>query len=171
MDASILDVTVSNVLAGLEDDEDFGEGEQSGETQGQAPQGITLDGEEVGDCVICFDNPPDAVFMKCGHGGVCYTCAMDIWKRNAECYLCRKEIAAVYQLSTQKGEYFEVIAETHRFEKEKAKSDSECSSLTSVSSVEYSDEEKGGGGTNSDKKPIIEKVQMSLDDDSMFERA
>ena len=63
--------------------------------------------------MICFDNPPDAVFMKCGHGGVCYTCAMDIWKRNAECYLCRKEIAAVYQLSMQKGEYFEVIAETH----------------------------------------------------------
>jgi hypothetical protein len=40
-------------------------------------------------CCICFDNPPDAVFMDCGHGGVCYDCSLDIWKTTEECYLCR----------------------------------------------------------------------------------
>ena len=31
-------------------------------------------------CLICFDKDSDAIFMDCGHGGVCYTCAMEIWK-------------------------------------------------------------------------------------------
>jgi hypothetical protein len=60
------------------------------------PEGITMGGEPAQECLICFDALPDAVFMTCGHGGVCYTCAIDVWKKNAECYLCRKEITAVY---------------------------------------------------------------------------
>ena len=31
-------------------------------------------------CLICFENQPDAVFMDCGHGGMCYSCANDIFK-------------------------------------------------------------------------------------------
>ena len=27
--------------------------------------------------------------MKCGHGGICYHCAIDMWKNKDECYLCR----------------------------------------------------------------------------------
>ena len=27
--------------------------------------------------------------MDCGHGGICYECAVEIWKKNNECYLCR----------------------------------------------------------------------------------
>ena len=26
----------------------------------------------VQNCLICYDKPPDAVFMECGHGGICY---------------------------------------------------------------------------------------------------
>lgn len=40
-------------------------------------------------CLICFDRAPDSVFMDCGHGGICYECALEIWKATAECYLCR----------------------------------------------------------------------------------
>lgn len=51
--------------------------------------------EAIGDieasniCVICFEKPPDAVFMNCGHGGLCYDCSLDIWKATMECHLCR----------------------------------------------------------------------------------
>ena len=53
-------------------------------------------------CLICYEHPPDAVFMECGHGGTsispgfiyfigaCYECALDIWQETEVCYLCRK---------------------------------------------------------------------------------
>jgi len=41
-------------------------------------------------CLVCFDNFADAVFLECGHGGICYKCAIDIWKSTGECFLCRK---------------------------------------------------------------------------------
>lgn len=43
-------------------------------------------------CCVCFDKQPDAVFMDCGHGGVCYDCSLDIWKTTEECFLCRSVI-------------------------------------------------------------------------------
>ena len=45
--------------------------------------------KSVMNCLICFDKPPDAVFMECGHGGVCYDCSLELWKSTGECYLCR----------------------------------------------------------------------------------
>ena len=41
-------------------------------------------------CGVCYASPPDSVYMECGHGGICYECAIDIWKSSEECYLCRK---------------------------------------------------------------------------------
>eukprot|EP01017_Pseudomicrothorax_dubius_P011951 TRINITY_DN14638_c0_g1_i1.p1 TRINITY_DN14638_c0_g1~~TRINITY_DN14638_c0_g1_i1.p1 ORF type:complete len:153 (-),score=24.68 TRINITY_DN14638_c0_g1_i1:11-469(-) len=49
-------------------------------------------------CLICFDKTPDSVFMKCGHGGLCYDCAIDIWEKHSECHLCRGEISEVLQV-------------------------------------------------------------------------
>jgi hypothetical protein len=75
-------------------------------------------------CCICFDNPPDAVFMDCGHGGVCYDCSLDIWKTTEECYLCRavsffgfkywKKIVQVlqYDVATRKDDALRVITAT-----------------------------------------------------------
>ncbi len=34
------------------------------------------DEEEV--CIVCYNNPPDAVLMPCGHGGICYECSLSI---------------------------------------------------------------------------------------------
>lgn len=45
--------------------------------------------KSVQTCLVCFDKFPDAVFMDCGHGGICYDCSLDLWKTNGECYLCR----------------------------------------------------------------------------------
>jgi hypothetical protein len=46
--------------------------------------------KSTSNCLVCFDRGPDAVIMNCGHGGLCYECAMDIWEKTGECYLCRK---------------------------------------------------------------------------------
>jgi Zinc finger, C3HC4 type (RING finger) len=43
-------------------------------------------------CLICFENPPDCVMMSCGHGGICYECTIDIWRKSGECFLCRNVI-------------------------------------------------------------------------------
>jgi len=41
-------------------------------------------------CQICFDNPPNVVIMDCGHGGLCYDCAIGAWRNSNECFLCRE---------------------------------------------------------------------------------
>eukprot|EP01017_Pseudomicrothorax_dubius_P007734 TRINITY_DN12442_c0_g1_i1.p1 TRINITY_DN12442_c0_g1~~TRINITY_DN12442_c0_g1_i1.p1 ORF type:complete len:227 (-),score=39.45 TRINITY_DN12442_c0_g1_i1:124-804(-) len=75
-------------------------------------------------CCVCFDKPADSVYLECGHGGLCFDCAVDIWKSTNECYLCRKEIQQVLQLDLQalEGKIVKVKAtaklttvfETHR---------------------------------------------------------
>lgn len=67
-------------------------------------------------CSVCFANEPDSVFMRCGHGGICYECAIDVWKKSNECYLCRDEIEQILQVEPQKdengNEFLKVIAST-----------------------------------------------------------
>ena len=52
-------------------------------------------------CLICFDNKPNAVYMPCGHGGICYVCAMELWKKADECYLCRNHIERLLKIDLQ----------------------------------------------------------------------
>lgn len=49
-------------------------------------------------CQICFENSPDGVFMNCGHGGLCTSCAFEMVTIKPECHLCREEIKQVVQL-------------------------------------------------------------------------
>lgn len=73
-------------------------------------------------CGVCFANEPDSVFMRCGHGGICYDCAIDIWKSTGECYLCRDEIEQILQVEPQRNElgeeYLKVIASTQLVDEE-----------------------------------------------------
>jgi len=57
-------------------------------------------------CYICMDNVHNAVFMPCGHGGICYECAIDAWKKKqTRCPQCRQTITQVLQLgATHKRE-------------------------------------------------------------------
>ena len=71
------------------------------------------------ECLICFDREPNSVFMNCGHGGICYECALDVWKKSSECYLCRKKIDSIYRISDKEGLYYEIVAETKKKPKEK----------------------------------------------------
>jgi len=50
-------------------------------------------------CYICFERAPNAVFMKCGHGGVCYECAIESWKKADTCLMCRQKVEAILKVS------------------------------------------------------------------------
>lgn len=44
-------------------------------------------------CLVCFENQPDCVIMQCGHGGICYDCTLDVWRKSGECFLCRNVLS------------------------------------------------------------------------------
>jgi len=70
-------------------------------------------------CQICFDKAPDSVFMECGHGGVCFNCALDVWRNSEECYLCRARIEQILQLDCEQvnsDRYYKIIASTRLIE-------------------------------------------------------
>jgi Zinc finger, C3HC4 type (RING finger) len=78
-------------------------------------------------CSVCFASEPDSVYMKCGHGGVCYECAIDIWKSTSECYLCREQIEQILQVEPQKdekgNEYLKVVASTQLVDDDEVEAD------------------------------------------------
>ncbi len=62
--------------------------------------------EDDGLCFICYTNPPNAVFLDCGHGGtlqspgVCLDCSIDSMKRNNACTMCRKEVIQILEIES-----------------------------------------------------------------------
>jgi hypothetical protein len=53
-------------------------------------------------CYICYVNESNACFMKCGHGGLCYSCAMAIAKQYTnQCPICRKESVEILKIAKQ----------------------------------------------------------------------
>merc|ERR1711862_684742 len=46
-------------------------------------------------CSIYCDSQADAVFLHCGHGGVCHKCAAFLFHRNGECCICRQLVQGV----------------------------------------------------------------------------
>ena len=50
-------------------------------------------------CNVCFEKSPDAVLMSCGHGGLCYGCALDIWKKSINCFFCKKVIITLFLIA------------------------------------------------------------------------
>ena len=49
-------------------------------------------------CIVCFDSKQDAVYLTCGHGGVCYKCAQEVFKVKGECLLCRNKIKKLLKI-------------------------------------------------------------------------
>lgn len=53
---------------------------------------------------MCFCERADAVNLDCGHGGICYSCGMDILKKTGRCYLCREPIKQLVQVSLEEDQ-------------------------------------------------------------------
>lgn len=52
-------------------------------------------------CFICYDSPPDAVLLECGHAGICVECATRLLERPgraARCPICRGPISNALRL-------------------------------------------------------------------------
>eukprot|EP01017_Pseudomicrothorax_dubius_P033797 TRINITY_DN4560_c0_g1_i2.p1 TRINITY_DN4560_c0_g1~~TRINITY_DN4560_c0_g1_i2.p1 ORF type:complete len:141 (-),score=9.62 TRINITY_DN4560_c0_g1_i2:58-480(-) len=60
--------------------------------------------DSVSLCLTCLDKAPTAVFLPCGHGGLCYDCGLNIWKRTGECYLCRQKICQLLEVDIKTNE-------------------------------------------------------------------
>ncbi|KAL4455501.1 hypothetical protein ABPG74_012653 [Tetrahymena malaccensis] len=80
--------------------------QQQIETKQENNNGTTIKKEQIKEeeeqnCLICFQNSQDSVFMNCGHGGICYDCSLDIWKITGECYLCREKIKQILQIDLE----------------------------------------------------------------------
>ena len=54
-------------------------------------------------CFICCVNKPNSVFMRCGHGGICFECAKETWNKKAACMTCRERIKQIVKLVPVKG--------------------------------------------------------------------
>jgi len=64
-------------------------------------------------CIICCERDANAVIMDCGHGGICYKCCIKQWKNGDDCYICRKKIREILQISideNNKGNFIIVSA-------------------------------------------------------------
>jgi E3 ubiquitin-protein ligase MUL1 len=47
-------------------------------------------------CIICFENPRNTVFLECGHVACCKLCSM----RLVDCPICRQRIVRVIEIYT-----------------------------------------------------------------------
>ncbi|CAD8210224.1 unnamed protein product [Paramecium octaurelia] len=63
-------------------------------------------------CIICCDNPPNAVLMTCGHGGICYKCGLEMAQKSKECFLCRQQILFIYEISNFNDDLMKVVTIT-----------------------------------------------------------
>lgn len=50
---------------------------------------------DVDTCLICYSHLPNAVFLHCGHGGMCEQCARTYFRRSGRCPTCRQIIHSV----------------------------------------------------------------------------
>ena len=47
--------------------------------------------EEVSDsCQVCYEYGQDSVIFNCGHGGLCFVCALKLICSSGVCHLCRQ---------------------------------------------------------------------------------
>jgi len=78
-----------------DDESDIQEDEAQHEEEEDKSQAKDQDDEN---CFICCERKPNSVIMECGHGGVCYQCGLEMWKKEEKCYLCRQKITRLLKL-------------------------------------------------------------------------
>lgn len=49
-------------------------------------------------CFICCSDPPNMVFVDCGHGGVCTRCTLEAISKNSQCPLCRNPVTKIVEI-------------------------------------------------------------------------
>jgi len=49
-------------------------------------------------CYLCCIEEPNAVLMGCGHGGICYGCAVILMTKQNKCMECRGKVSEIYKV-------------------------------------------------------------------------
>ena len=56
---------------------------------------------KVDRCKICCLNNSNAVVMQCGHGGICFECAVKMWETSRKCHMCRGPISKLLKIELE----------------------------------------------------------------------
>ncbi|PHJ17027.1 zinc c3hc4 type (ring finger) domain-containing protein [Cystoisospora suis] len=72
--------------------------QESHTTEEQPGLGADTSPVEPDTCMICCQQPPNAVLLYCGHGGLCFTCAQTCYRRSGCCPTCRRRVTGVVEL-------------------------------------------------------------------------
>merc|ERR1712070_167484 len=54
---------------------------------------VDIDANDL--CIICFERSKNAVYLDCGHGASCYSCAIDTCVVTGRCPLCRAHVQQI----------------------------------------------------------------------------
>ena len=60
-------------------------------------------------CVICFDNPVQALNKPCNHSGFCKSCSFENYDTSKKCPLCRENISHIVIFEKRDdGRYYQI---------------------------------------------------------------
>jgi len=65
--------------------------------------------EGYNSCYVCFENPCNAIVMNCGHGGVCFECALKFIKRKSQCMECRQSSNRLLKIDPNSNKSDDII--------------------------------------------------------------
>mmetsp|Transcript_22094 Transcript_22094/g.68004 ORF Transcript_22094/g.68004 Transcript_22094/m.68004 type:complete len:212 (-) Transcript_22094:560-1195(-) len=69
--------------------------EEEEEDPSSPPEEPVLAVDPTDVCTICFEKAKNAVLLGCGHGGMCYSCSVDVCVTSGHCPFCRSEISQI----------------------------------------------------------------------------
>lgn len=77
--------------------------EMSNEVDLEAGAENNAEAEDRSKCIVCCTKSANAVFMECGHGGICFKCGKEINNSSKECHMCRQKIKAVFKMNIKEN--------------------------------------------------------------------
>jgi hypothetical protein len=60
---------------------------------------------------ICYENDSNTIVNACGHGGMCYICALNYLEYKSDCMFCRKKIDIIFVIKIIENTKIEMIEE------------------------------------------------------------
>ncbi|CAK78212.1 unnamed protein product (macronuclear) [Paramecium tetraurelia] len=68
-----------------------------------------LKAENDQNCFNCYQNESCAVYMPCGHGGLCIKCATEWFAEKQECLICRKPVEQVVKVIESNSNRVQIV--------------------------------------------------------------
>jgi len=59
-------------------------------------------------CYVCCEKKPNAILENCGHGGICYECAVSVMNKRNQCMQCRNPVETILKIDP-KLKLFDIV--------------------------------------------------------------